>query len=251
MNNDTNIKRCNIDKKSMFYYKDVIAVISSCIIKMSPYIDSKRLECINNIILSVSDKFMQSDVYPKNSYSSNHYLYMTKEEFKQWLNDSLFNIDEFRNLNLSYNEQESGITVDDENRLKYNFTSMYDIEFKDSWKDDFIDLDACIRNIYLSVIKSIDESDCFTCIHNNCKESSECSNCINNPKFKNNYQYENQPFSNAISRWCTHSCAEGIAVCCYDCMDNKICKNRCCGSYFTDSNINCSALVQRYTLERQ
>lgn len=53
-------------------------------------------------------------------------------------------IQKFRDLNLSSNEYQQGISVDDENRTQFAFISRYNTISED---DDFIDLDACIRNI--------------------------------------------------------------------------------------------------------
>ena len=52
--------------------------------------------------------------------------------------------------------------MDDENRAKYSIITAYDIYDSESWKDDFIDLDAFARNVdrKLSYIEEMDY-DCF------------------------------------------------------------------------------------------
>ena len=106
---------------------------------------------------------------------NNRHLFMTHTEFSDWLTDMLKSCPDFCNLNLSQNEVDSGVSVDDESRPKYAFTSVYNVETEDSWKNDFIDLDAAIRNIYDCIIAAHEETDCFLCDH---KETEMCHYCI-------------------------------------------------------------------------
>ena len=90
----------------------------------------------------------------------------SNDSFNNWLEDTLKSIQAFRNLNLSQEEVDHNISVDDENRNKYNFTSAYDKYDSESWKTDFIDLDACIRNILNAIYFDIDhDDDCFLCMN--------------------------------------------------------------------------------------
>ena len=74
------------------------------------------------------------------------------------------------------------------------FTSRYDSSKLKTRYTDFIDLDACTRNITNYVISLAEESDCFLCLHAKCYSSTEhsnseiCSKCINNSDFRNNYE---------------------------------------------------------------
>jgi hypothetical protein len=72
------------------------------------------------------------------------YVEIQEEEIEDWVKELLMDIPEFVDWNLSENEAKNGIKVDDENRGEYLFTSAYSSTPED---DDFIDLDACIRNI--------------------------------------------------------------------------------------------------------
>ena len=56
-------------------------------------------------------------------------------------------IPKFRDLNLSQIEYEMGLSVDDDDRDRFVFTSAFDTIPED---EDFIDLDACIQNIFSS-----------------------------------------------------------------------------------------------------
>ncbi len=78
------------------------------------------------------------------------------QNLTKFVKDILFPIQKFRDLNLSTNEYRQGISVDDENRSQFAFVSRYNTISED---DDFIDLDACIRNIVDSLYYS--EFDSF------------------------------------------------------------------------------------------
>lgn len=74
------------------------------------------------------------------------------------------------------------------------FTSRYDSSKLATRYKDFIDLDACTRNITNYVISLAEESDCFLCLYAKCYGSTEhsnseiCSKCIINSDFCNNYE---------------------------------------------------------------
>ena len=69
------------------------------------------------------------------------------KDLKQFISDILMPIDKFRELNLSQREVDAGIGVDDDERDKFTFVDRYTSipEY-----DNFIDLDACIQNIFCS-----------------------------------------------------------------------------------------------------
>lgn len=81
------------------------------------------------------------------------------KEFEQndvsvFMHDMLFSIPEFSEWNLSQIEFEKGISVDDDSRGKFAFTSMYDVRDNDYWKNDFIDLDAFLQNVCMTISKT-------------------------------------------------------------------------------------------------
>ena len=108
----------------------------------------KVMDAVENIILDKfqllggsNDNFRYFEIY------DNEYTRAVLELFTR---DSLMSIPEFVDWNLSENEIEQGIRVDDPARGKYAFTSRYDT-LKE--KDDFVDLDAFISNVTRSIIK--------------------------------------------------------------------------------------------------
>ena len=65
----------------------------------------------------------------------------------KFIENILMPIDKFRELNLSQNEYEKGVKVDDEDRPMFQFISAFS-EIPE--KDKFVDLDACINDIFHS-----------------------------------------------------------------------------------------------------
>lgn len=76
-----------------------------------------------------------------------YYIEIESSKIHEYIHELLFSIPEWQEWNLSLIEYEKGIKVDDENRSKYSFTSAYDKETAESWKSDFVDLDAFTRNV--------------------------------------------------------------------------------------------------------
>ena len=69
------------------------------------------------------------------------------EDAEKFIRELLMPIPEFQELNLSNAEYSAGIAVDDPERPEFAFISRYDGRDEDN---DFIDLDACVRNICMS-----------------------------------------------------------------------------------------------------
>lgn len=67
------------------------------------------------------------------------------KDLYKFISDILMSIGKFRELNLSQREFDNGVDVDDERRNQFVFTDRYSSipEY-----DDFVDLDACIQNIF-------------------------------------------------------------------------------------------------------
>ena len=69
------------------------------------------------------------------------------KDLYKFIKNILMPIDKFRELNLSQNEYEKGVKVDDEDRPKVQFISAFSTIPE---KDNFVDLDACIQDIFSS-----------------------------------------------------------------------------------------------------
>lgn len=233
-----------------FYRKKVLAYLAKDILAINPYINESRVKEISNIILYLNDKIEQHPLATYNRYMDDICIDMTERDFAKWLKDTLFACKDYQNLNLSYNEKAQGISVDDESRPMFCFSTRYDVYNEDSWKDDFIDLDAVLQNFmcsYLNYNKSFnDVSSCYNCVHYE-MNSNECLNCNRSMKFRDNFNCKadtNRPMGNEYTRWCEVNCRSSKrAICCYDCNDKNTCENRCCSSYFTNENdIHCKGM---------
>lgn len=73
------------------------------------------------------------------------YYEVELKDLYKFIENILMPIDKFRDLNLSPREYKQGIDVDDPNRPKFQFVSAFD---SISEEDGFVDLDACIQNIF-------------------------------------------------------------------------------------------------------
>jgi hypothetical protein len=83
--------------------------------------------------------------------------FATYKELQDWIASYIMTIPEVQNMNLSQNEVDNGITVDDPNRGGYVITSRYS---KDpDPKDDFIDLGAYANNLAHSLMRENIEID--------------------------------------------------------------------------------------------
>lgn len=219
--------------KQNFYIYRIVDSVAGTLYRMTP---RNRPRNMDKIMSHVIERAEQACVDVVN----NRHLFMTTEEFNEWLTNTLKSCPEFCDLNLSQNEYEKHISVDDESRPKFAFTSAYDAETEDSWRDDFIDLDAAIRNIYNCIIAAHDETNCFLCDHKDDRET--CLHCIvNYNSYKNLYECTNKPHDpTKYAGWCNTSCPEGVAVCCRDCTKKDSCMldDKC-----EDSDLECPRYV--------
>lgn len=187
------------------------------------------------------------DAFRKDAYNDNEFysLLVPEKEAYKYIEKLLKGISEFNDLNLSQAEFESGVTVDDENRPKFSFTSRYDVHTSESWKTDFIDIDAFIRNVYnrLTELKDVD-ADCFLCIHQNYNgcgstmapgNDEECKNCTVNPELKFNYQCGREP-KGEYTFSCRYDCPEHKMICCEECKKANGCPSKCDGNSETCGN---------------
>lgn len=95
------------------------------------------------------------DAFRKDAHNDNEWYCLAIEEAKtrKYVHNLLMGIPEFIELNLTQVEFEKSVSVDDESRPKYAFVSRYDVETADSWKHDFIDLDAFTRNVQAGIAR--------------------------------------------------------------------------------------------------
>ena len=126
--------------------------------------------------------------------------YESINDFKNKLKEFLFEIKEFRQLNISKKLKDTGVEdIDDKRNSGSKFSTRYDVDTEDERYTDFIDLDACVQNIVFSVDRIIQfDEDCFLCKYAKEYGSMEpgdprCDTCICNPNIK--YKCESHPMS--------------------------------------------------------
>lgn len=179
------------------------------------------------------------DVFRKGAQNQNEFYYVRIESGKlyDWLKDILFAIPEFQELNLSQVEFENGVKVGDGSRAKFNFTSRYDVYNSESWKSDFVDLDAFVRNACNMLFAVMElEKDCFGCVHqddNNsstlaCGNDDECKTCSVNPNLKDNFKCSRRP-RGKYTFACKYDCFKNRYICCEECDEKEACYHRCDG----------------------
>lgn len=117
--------------------RNLLFAIGGQLFDQAPNRQPRKVEII---MQKVRDAFRADD----KCHNDNEFYSMRLPEkgVYQFIKDTLFAIPEFQELNLSQIEYENGVSVDDENRGKYSFVTRYDKYDSDSWKSDFIDLDA-------------------------------------------------------------------------------------------------------------
>lgn len=124
----------------------IIKAVSGCIYEIAPKYAPRNIEVIMSKFiakLKAHEELQTMHV----TYSPFYYFQGSSKEIMHIIRDNLFDILEFRQLNLSANEYALGVDVDsDERETTYNFVSRYGNPLEDT-DDDFIDLDAVIQNI--------------------------------------------------------------------------------------------------------
>lgn len=173
-----------------------------------------------------------------------YFINMEKDKIYEFIKSILTSIPEFRELNLTQNEFEAGVSVDDENRPDLKLTTSYDKNSADSWRDDFIDLDAFVQNVNRHLFDVMDiESDCFLCIHQDkdskstlaCGSGEKCKSCRVNPNLTNNFECGRRP-KGEYTFACKYDCPKSLYICCEECGDKETCDS-VCGSHSEDCGL--------------
>ena len=187
-----------------------------------------------------ADVIMQKvqDAFRKEAYNNNEWycLEIPEKNTYQYIKDLMMAIPEFVELNLSMVEYEKNISVDDESRPKYAFTTRYDKHGPDSWKTDFIDLDAFIGNAHnrLMWVRESDQ-DCFCCKYEGLKPADICGTCSVNPNLK--YKFEGTRKPKGEHKFaCAFNCHAHYYICCEECKKKESCPNKCDGNSETCGN---------------
>lgn len=119
-------------------------------------------------------------------------------------------IPEIRALNLSMVEREAGIIDPDDTRRsgKYRVTTMYDKTDKDTWKTDFIDLDALVGNLSIE-FESVGEY---------------CTGVVGEEIIQT--RLKRYPRA-GVRTCCAMDCPVGYYICCVECKSKDTCTFSC------------------------
>lgn len=210
--------------------RDLMFVVAGQLFEQAPNRQPRKAEII---MRKLRDAF-RSEAYNNNEYYT---VSIESDNLYNWLRYKLFSIPEFNELNLTQEEYENGVSVDDENRPKFAFTTRYDVYDSESWKRDFIDLYAFVQNVHRMLLNIIDiEEDCFCCIHQgkdikstlDCGKTDLCKECTVNPNLKNHYEGRRQP-RGKYTFACKYNCFKNRYICCEECDEKEACYHRCDG----------------------
>ena len=176
----------------------IIEAFTGVIYGMHPYHKPENFDKIMDTLLKRLDTKAETHKGKKLTFIMLEYESIN--DFEKKLKEFLFKIKEFRQLNISKKLKDAGVEdIDDERNSGIKFSSRFDRDTEDERYTDFVDLDACIRNIVISVNRIIQfNEDCFLCKYAKEYGSMEpgdprCDTCICNPNVK--YKRETHPMA--------------------------------------------------------
>ena len=165
----------------------LIEAFAGVIYKMHPYHKPENFDKIMDALLKRLDT--KAEIYNGKKLTFIMLEYESINDFEKKLKEFLFNIKEFRQLNISKKLKDAGV----------RFSTSYDVDTEDKRYTDFVDLDACVQNIVFSLDRIIQfDDDCFLCKYAKEYGSMEpgdprCDTCICNPNVK--YKRETHPMA--------------------------------------------------------
>lgn len=210
--------------------RNLIFVIAGQLFDQAPNRQPRKAEII---MQKVRDDFRKNKRC--NNYNEWYYIRLPEKEIYQFIKDMIFSIPEFQELNLSQIEYENGVSIDDENRGEYSFVTRYDKYDSESWKSDFVDLNAFVRNVdRMFWVVYNNERNCFGCVNQPmnlentfaCGNSKECNSCSINPNHTNNYEGRRFP-KGKYTFACKYDCYKSRYICCEECDDKDSCTYKC------------------------
>jgi hypothetical protein len=170
----------------------IIGSIAGTIYEMHPYKRPENMDKIMDKVVSYYEGKIDSCGHKDDNFKL--FNYDSQKSLLKELNILLNSIKEFRQLNISKKLKDLGVDdIDDDRNSGFKLIDRYTIDNKDSRYSDFIDLDACMRNIVNEILNKMELSeDCMFCKfateYGSFKpsECDKCKNCSINPKLKFN-----------------------------------------------------------------
>lgn len=178
--------------------RQLIQAVTGTIYAMHPYHKPENFDKIMDALLKFLDS--KAEIHKGKKLTFIMLEYESIDEFKKKLKEFLFGIKEFRQLNISKKLKDAGVEdIDDDRNKGIRFSDSHSVETEDERYTDFIDLDACVRNIVFDIDRIIQsDEDCFLCKYAKEYGSMEpgdprCDTCICNPNVK--YKRETHPMA--------------------------------------------------------
>ena len=178
--------------------RQLIQAVTGTIYTMHPYHKPENFDKIMDALLKFLDS--KAKVHKGKKLTFIMLEYESIDDFKKKLKEFLFGIKEFRQLNISKKLKDAGVEdIDDDRNKGIRISDSYSVETQDERYTDFIDLDACVRNIVFDIDRIIQsDEDCFLCKYAKEYGSIEpgdprCDTCICNPNVK--YKRETHPMA--------------------------------------------------------
>lgn len=185
-------------EKFLVTNKQLIEAFTGVIYRMHPYHKPENFDKIMDALLKHLDTKAETHKGKKLTFIILEYKSIN--DFKKKLKEFLFEIKEFRQLNISKKLKDVGVEdIDDDRNKGIKFSDSHSVETEDERYIDFVDLDACVQNIVFSIDRIIQfDEDCFLCKYAKEYGSMEpgdprCDTCICNPNIK--YKRETHPMA--------------------------------------------------------
>lgn len=177
--------------------KEIIKSVAGVIYQMHPYHLPEGIDKIMSHLVKTIDEMPDSHGEIDSTFKL--FRFEDYNELEKWLKNILEQVPEYYELNVSRKLKDKKVKVGDAENQGFVFTSRYDSSNLSTRYNDFIDLDALIRNIIIDIqITRESSDDCFLCKHAKEYGSMEpgnevCDICLCNPKMR--YKRESHPMS--------------------------------------------------------
>lgn len=135
-------KKFDEDKILLFSDRDLIGQVANWSIRLSPKVIPDNL---NKVLEEFCDHI---NPYFDNLNDDFRFMEMSLKNLKKFIHGNLITINEFKEWNLSEYEKKLNIKINDKNRDKFKFVSMFN---KIDYYYGVIDLEAFVRNVAYSI----------------------------------------------------------------------------------------------------
>lgn len=142
-----NISKSTNSEPIIITLRDIISSFAYCITKASPYpIVDNLVDILKDIREHLIGLGYKDELIFTDKFNGNLYVHMTYSEIYKQLESVRDNVKSFNTLNITKWELDKGITdvMDDNRPVKFGVSGRGIENPRDR---DFIDLDACIRNV--------------------------------------------------------------------------------------------------------